>query len=238
MIGLMLSLLATTAQAQQPGGGFGGFGGFGGGLTTQLHTNKDLQEELKLSTDQIDKFKEFSEKNTPRVAGGGGGGLGGIFGGGGGLGGIIGGGSDLDTITSLEKQIKTVKDRIEFVKTTLDKTQYERLTQLENQRLGLRAFTNERIATELKVTDEQKKRFAEINTDLGKETAGLFTRRGGFDREKIAEATNKMNELNGFALEAMEKELTDDQKSAWSKMTGKKFDVSKLQPQFRPMGKN
>jgi hypothetical protein len=241
---ICLALLAAVlahfpANAQQPGGGFGGFGGFGvgGTLTSMLHTNKALQDELKLADDQIEKFKDFAAKNAPAAAGGdmgmGRGGRGGI-GGAGGIGGMINNfgapSSDLDTVESLETQLATAKARVEFTKKTLSKEQYERFTQLENQRLAQLAFITPRIAKELKITDDQKKRFNEINADLGKEIQTLMQGafQGGFNQEKMAEMNTKRNELNNYALEAMEKELTEEQKSAWAKMTGKKFDVSKL----------
>lgn len=48
----------------QPGGGFG-FGGFGGNDTAALVlTNKALQEELKITDTQKEKFKEASDKQT------------------------------------------------------------------------------------------------------------------------------------------------------------------------------
>jgi hypothetical protein len=94
---------AALAQRQpggggQPGGGFGAFGGMGGGgggLKALLASNKALQDDLKLSGDQVDSIKKFQEKQAEaaRPAGGGGGGGGGAGGrGAGGRGGAGGGG--------------------------------------------------------------------------------------------------------------------------------------------------
>lgn len=218
---------ASSAQAQrtrqpgqaQPGAGGGGFGG--GSLRSMLHTSKPLQEELKITDDQIAKFKTFAEKNAPPMGMGPGGQ--GAFGGGG------GGGSDIDTLEALKAQIKTVEERIEFVKATLTKEQAERFAQLETQRLGVRAFTNARIGKALAITDDQKKRITEINTDLQTETRKLFT--GGMgrpDAAAMAENLKKTAQLSEYAMEAIEKELTGDQKSNWTKMIGVKFDMSKL----------
>jgi hypothetical protein len=213
----------------QPGGGFGQGGG---SLRSMLHTSKPLQEELKLTDDQIAKFKEYSEKNAAQRGQGGMGGFGGGgggFGGGGFGGGGFGGGSDLDTLESLKAQMKTVEERIEFVNKTLTKEQAERFAQLETQRLGIRAFTNTRIAKELKLTEDQKKRIAEINKDLGEEMAKTFGQRGQQqDQAARDEASKKRSQLTEFAMEAIEKELTGEQKSNWTKMVGTKFDMNKL----------
>jgi len=204
---------------QQPGQGQGGFGqgGFGqggGSLRSMLHTKKPLQEELKLTEDQITKFKEYSEKNAPQRGQGG-------FGQGG-FGGFGGGSTtDLDTLEGLKAQIKTVEDRIEFVKTTLTKEQAERFAQLETQRMSVNAFTNARMSKALAITDDQKKRIEEINKDLRDEVVKTFSQRGD-------EATKKRAQLTEYAMEAIEKEMTGEQKSNWTKMIGTKFDMSKL----------
>jgi len=231
-IAFAAALAATfvgSAQAQRPQPGQPGGGGFGGdrSLRGMLHTSKPLQEELKLTEDQIAKFKTFAEKNAPPM----GMGMGpGGFGGGGFGGGGFGGGSDLDTLESLKTQIKVVEERVEFVKTTLTKEQAERFAQLETQRLGVRAFSNARIAKELKITDDQKKRIAEVNADLQKEQRALFGGGAGGrpDAEKLAENAKKSAQLSEYAMEAIEKELTGEQKNQWAKMVGTKFDMSKL----------
>jgi Spy/CpxP family protein refolding chaperone len=95
---------AALAQRQpggggQPGGGFGGFGAFGGGgggLKSLLASNKALQDDLKLSEEQVTKIKAFQEKQAEaaRPAGGAGGAGGGGGRGAGGRGGAGGGGGN------------------------------------------------------------------------------------------------------------------------------------------------
>ena len=92
---------AALAQRQpggggQPGGGFGGFGAFGGGggLKALLASNKALQDDLKLSEEQVTKIKAFQEKQAEAARPAGGGGAGGRGAGGrGGAGGGGGGGN-------------------------------------------------------------------------------------------------------------------------------------------------
>ncbi len=220
-----LSVFATdAAQAQrQPGGGFGGgFGGGGAGslnLRSMLGQSKPLQEELKLSEEQIESFTEFNKKQGDAMR---------AFG--------FGiGGSDEDQLLRLKAQVKMTEERIEMVKKTLDKTQYKRLTQIEMQQMGMSAFTNERIAKQLKITEEQKEKIQTVTEDLQKESRelqrGAFGG-GGFDQEKIQEMQKKMKNLREEAQEKLEKSLTDDQRSMWKEMVGESFDTSKLVPMF------
>ena len=61
VLGLGL-LIGSPALAQQPGG-FGGFGGgFGARLTGMIGQNKQLQYELKMDKDQVDKLTEALAK--------------------------------------------------------------------------------------------------------------------------------------------------------------------------------
>lgn len=161
---------AALAQRQpggggQPGGGFGAFGGMGGGgsLKTLLASNKALQDDLKLSEDQVTKIKAFQEKQASAATGGGaggrgagggaggrgaggGGGAGGRGAGGGGAGGGggiaafgglggFGGGtqSDEERLESLKTQVKNLEERIAFYKSTLSDAQTKRLSQIELQ---------------------------------------------------------------------------------------------------------
>src|SRR5262245_60360007 len=59
-------MLIGIAAAQQPPGGFGGGGGFGrggfGGLSATLAFNRQLQEELKMDKEQVEKLTEAMTK--------------------------------------------------------------------------------------------------------------------------------------------------------------------------------
>ncbi len=258
-------------QPGQPGGG-GGFGAslaLGSGLKARLLDNKDLQDEIKLTDDQKTKIKQYADKaaEDARPTGGGGGGGapggggtgggrpggggtggGGGFGGGG-FGGFGGARSDEEQIEALKKQIAGIEARVKFFKDTLTADQTKRIGQLETQQLGLRAFTSEKIVTELKLTDEQKEAVKKINEEYNKETADLrkeYGLGGGFggggqpgggggarpDAEKMAEYTKKSKVLREEAQEKVEKSLTADQKKSWSGLIGTPFDVSKLTPQL------
>ncbi len=202
--GALLLTAVSSAQAQRPGGGFPGGGG---SLKSLLITNKLLQEELKISDDQVAKFKEFAEKQSEAMKGFG------QF-----------GGDDDEQIARMEVQVKLMKDRVTFMKSSLSAEQQTRLGQLEKQQMGMAAFTNAKVAKELGITEEQSEKIKAVNTDMTKEMREMFS--GGFD----AEAQKKMTSLRSECQEKIEKMMTDDQRKKWKEMTGEPFDMAKLRP--------
>lgn len=224
-------LVAVSAQAQrQPGGG---------GMRMQqplavvVLTNEDLQKEIKVTDDQkkslkdvIDKATELNKKRAD------------LF---------TGGRPDQTKVQELQKDADALAND---AKTATDKAftdeQKKRLKQIGVQRMGVGAFTDEDVAKELKVTDDQKKTFKTLSDDYQKARGdlqkeyGVGGRPGGGtppDADKMAEYTKKAKALTDETMEKAKKELTDDQKKAWKEMVGEAFDVSKLQPQ-RPRRDN
>ena len=198
----------------------------------------------------------------PGGGGAGAGGFGGFGGGaggfGGGLGGIVGFGgsvSDEDQVERLKTQIKTLEERIAFFKATLSADQLKRIAQIEVQQMGMAAFSNAKITTELKITDEQKDKIKTVNDEFAKENADLLKEYGMGggggrpmgggggggaaarpDPEKVAEYGKKAKALREEAVEKIEKALAADQKKVWKEMIGTSFDLSKLT--VRPMTDN
>lgn len=205
---LLLTAVGST-QAQRPGGGGfpGGGGGGGGSLKSLLITNKPLQDELKISDDQVVKFKEFAEKQAEAMKG---------F--------AQFGGDDDEQIARMEVQVKLMKDRVAFMKSSLSAEQQTRLGQLEKQQMGMAAFSNAKVAKELGITEEQSEKIKAVNTDMNKEMREMFS--GGFD----AEAQKKVASLRSECQEKIEKMMTDDQRKKWKEMTGEAFDMAKLRP--------
>lgn len=212
-----------TAQAQRPGGGgFPGGGGVGMGanqnLKSLLVTNKALQDELKVTEEQVAKMKEFADKQAEAMK---------PFSG--------FGGEEDDQIARMEVQLKLMKDRVAFMKTALTAEQLKRISQLEKQQMGAGAFTNAKIAKELAITEEQTEKIKTVNTDMQKEMREMFSG-GGFDPQAMQEMQKKMASLRTETQEKIEKVLTDDQRKKWKEMTGEAFDTSKLFQ--RPMRNN
>lgn len=224
MAAAVIAAMAVPALAQRPGGGGGGammgFGG-GGGMNVKslLATNTALQEELKVTDEQVKALKEFADEQQKEMA---------KFG--------FGGGDEEEQLARAKANVKAMEDRIAFYKKTLTPTQTKRIGQIEKQVLGMAAFSNAKIAAELKMTDDQKAKVKELNEELQKETRELFGRGGGggaFDPEAMQEMQKKMKALRDEAMEKLEKGLSDDQKKTWKEMVGAPFDTAKLMQ--RPM---
>ena len=249
-----LALASTGAMAQrQPGGGGAAWmgmlgGGGGGGLKALLATNKALQDELKLTDDQISKVKAFQEKQaeaTRPTGGPGAGGPGGRPGAGGGFGG--GGGfpttqSDEEQLETAKARVKQLEERIVFFKKALDEKQTTRLNQISLQQQGLAAFNSETLRKKLNISEDQATSIKKIVEESGKEVVDLRSEvfgggggggRGNFDPEKLADFMKKTRAITEDAEEKIVKGMTADQNKMWSEMIGEKFDMAKLVPQRR-----
>ena len=215
-----LLLVAGTASAQQRGRGGFTFGGGGGSLVT-IAASESVQKDLGLSADTSSKIRELrddygaalrKEYETANIS----------F-------------EGFQNMSREEREKLTAKMAEvnrklsdEFnpkVKALVSADQYKRLEQIQlqsNLRFGgPGALTYSNVASELKLTDDQKKKLEELNTDYTRRQRELFTGGGGGNNEartKLREEfTTKTNEL-----------LTADQKSTLEKLKGPEFDVSQL----------
>ena len=102
--------------------------------------------------------------------------------------------------------------------------QAKRLNQIRTQQLGLRAFSDEKIASLLKLTDEQKKEIKELSEDVRKE-AEEMRKDIGMDFSKMGEMMKKVSDLNKQALTKASELLKDDQKAKWQELVGKPFEM-------------
>lgn len=216
---IVLVALAASAQAQrqpfQPGAG-GTPGGFS--LRAMVMQSKVLQEELKITEEQLDAFKAFTEKQTDAMK---------KF--------ATMGGSDEDQIERMTIQLQLLKDRVAMMKKTLTKEQDKRLHQIELQQQGIAALANDKVAKELQLSDEQKEKIKSTVDGMRKEMSELQRGGfgGGFDPEKFQEMQKKIKTIREEASEKMEKALTKEQRSNWKDMLGETFDMSKLLPMRR-----
>lgn len=215
VVGGLIALLATESNAQRPGGG-----GFGGGQTgINLLGNKSVQEELKVTEEQVTKItaaqKEIREKFP------------------------FGGGFGKKEQPSKEEREKMNKERTEAsnkaVADILTKDQAKRLKQIERQQDVARTLTTDEDAVkELKLTDEQKEKIKGLQDENQKEMRGLFGGggKGGFNKDAIEKLANLRKELKEKTL----KVLTEDQTKTWNTMVGAAFEVR--QEGFGGFGKN
>jgi Spy/CpxP family protein refolding chaperone len=195
-------LIAGPAAAQRPGGGFGP-GRFGGGLTGLLGQNTQLQEELKMSKEQVEKVTEALAKvradlrdETAKL---------------------------FDRNTSAEEREKIGKKlgeaNAKAVGAVLKPEQLKRLHQIENQQAGAGLFAKEDVQKALKLSDSQKEKIATINKDLQKGLSDLSA--GGFNPE----AFTKRQALEKEATDGIVKLLDAGQKAALKDLEGEPFEL-------------
>ncbi len=203
--------MSQDTRRQRPGqGGFGGFGGFGPGMgrgaSTMLLMNKGVQEELKLTDEQKDKIKAYSEEAMKAGFG------------------QFGKLRDLPENERREKMQAMMKEMAEkaekFVDETLKPEQKTRLKQISYQQMGVQAFSDKEVAEKLKLTDEQKEKIEGISKQSREEMGQLF--RSGGSREEMGP---KLTALRKETMEKVQGVLTADQKKIWSELTGAPFEL-------------
>jgi hypothetical protein len=214
------TLAASTAQAQQ-GRGFG-FGRSMSSLMT-LAANEAVQKDLGVGADVAGKLRTLSEdyRTASRKE-------------------FEALGIDFQAINDLPEAERAAKRREvgekltavaakldgEFnpkLKEALSADQFKRLRQIQIQAAGIETFIDPDVAKELALTDEQRKKIADLRTEYERKqqdlprTEGNFQERFAKIRELNAERDNKANEL-----------LTAEQKTKLTALKGNAFDVSQL----------
>lgn len=164
-----MAVAPALAQERQRQRQPGGRGGFGGG-TLFLLTQKSVQEELKLSDEQITKVKELQEKQR----------------------GSFQGLRDLSQEERQKKMQESAQAQQKALAEVLKPGQLKRVKQISLQQQGARALMNPEVAKELKITDDQKEKIRDIQTKSREELRDLGRDEGA--REKRQELTKKTNE--------------------------------------------
>src|SRR5262245_48411981 len=155
---LSVSSVATAQQQGRRGrGNFGGgFGGFGGGGLSFLIQNPQVQKELKLSEDQIAKLKEVTDA-AGQAAGGGRRGQRGQN------------QTDEQRQAAHEERRKRTEETDKKITDLLTADQNVRLKQVQLWTQGMFALTsNETVAKELALTDDQKSALKTITEETNK----------------------------------------------------------------------
>jgi hypothetical protein len=218
--------MMTIANAQP-----GNFGAIAGGPVSLLVSNKSVQDDLKLTDEQIFKVKDWSTDMRSKAAeirkekGVGFGGKGGI-------------GFTPLTPEQLEKNA-VANDEIRRVSyldlsEVLKNQQIERLKQIDRQNMGLAAFTNTEVVVALSLTDTQKKSVKEFAEKLTKSRNEILREAlaGGIDPDKVQNAAKNLRKVENQQLANAVALLTDEQKKKWKMLTGEPFDLQKLVTQF------
>lgn len=208
-----LALIAPLAVAQ--GGGGGGFrggqgGGFRGGMAgPRLLLNPSVQQELKLSPEQIQKIQALLGRQGGAPPGGG----------------PPGGGGQRMTPEEREKMRAEQEKQIKQI---LDASQYARYQQIALQQEGPAAFARKEVADALGLTESQRSQVRAILDAQRQAQQDMFQGGGGGgDRQAMREAMQKLREETNKKLLAL---LTKEQSDKWTAMLGKPFQIQRQPP--------
>lgn len=210
------------------GGGFGMGSGFGGGSASHklsALTQKAVQRELKLTSEQRKKLRALETKqkrellrlmpqnplaafNDPAAA--------------------------MKNLRDAPEKMKRLGKEIdESIDRLLTAEQGRRLREISLQLRGGHALNDAEVAETLKLTKEQKAKVQEIHKEAMKEMQDVGLQamgnavRGGFNpaafQKNSTETAEKMQELWNDLGDRLMAVLTSEQKSAWRKMTGEPF---------------
>jgi len=219
-VALVLVILLSAVEGQQKGKGRGGFGGFGGGTfggtnLVSLAGNEAVQKEMGVSGDLVEKLnslrddinaarqKEYQVANiNPQ---------------------------DFQNLTQEQRQkMNQIGNKLndEFdpkVKALLSADQLKRLQQIRLQvswqNQGPPALLVADVASELKLSDEQRQKLNALSMEYTQKQRELFT--GGFDQ---AAAAKLREERTSKALDV----LSDEQKEKLKSLQGSPFNVAQL----------
>jgi hypothetical protein len=202
-IAAVLSLGVSPGLGQQKEGkdgarpsldGQAGRPGMTGPILFRLLTQKPVQEELKLTPDQVKKV--------------------------------------VDATHNLRDQMKAkieegqrdqawglVQEHQKVLFSILKPDQGKRLKQLALQLQGAGAFNQPEVAREMKITDEQRKKFH----DLHRDTIAAVNKLYDDDNSTRQEVKKKTNEIFRATNNKIFELLNDEQKAKWKAMMGEYF---------------
>jgi Spy/CpxP family protein refolding chaperone len=205
MLALGVAVILTAPASVKAQGGRGQGGMMGGGALGALMTPEG-QKELSLTEDQLAKIRDVAQSiRTTRLE---------KF-------------QALQDVAEEDRPAKMREIAREMSATTekelkeiLKPEQMKRYQEIDLQAQGINAFNQEEVAKRLKLTDDQKKKIADIQEDTQSQMREIFQNAGG-DRQA---AGQKMRELMTSSREKVTALLTEDQKATWKEMTGKPFE--------------
>jgi Spy/CpxP family protein refolding chaperone len=211
---LVASTSVALAQQERRGGGRGGFGGFGGGFGgggIGILRMEEVQKELKLTDDQkkdVEALQARVREEMPRFERG---------------------GQDL-TQEERQKRGEEFAKKAQEVNTKaegdlakiLKPDQMTRFEQLKLQREGASALAQKATADKLSLTEDQRKKIQDTIAASRESMRGVFNPNATDDERRAA--MTKMREAREKLQTDLVAVLTPEQKSAWDKMLGAKFD--------------
>ena len=223
--GMLTCAMAATVSAQS-----GSFGSLAGGSVSQLITNKAVQEELRLTDEQIAKLKDWATDMRLKAAD--------IrkekgveLGGKGAKGFTPPTPEQVEKLAAVNEEIRKVsyKELAEI----LEKKQFERLKQIDRQSMGIHAFLNDEVTFALNITESQKTSVKGLAEDLGKVRSEIIKKalEGGPDLDKLQAAQKEVRKVEREFIGKAVMLLGTTQMKKWAALTGEPFDLEKLRPQ-------
>jgi hypothetical protein len=220
---LLVAALVATAGAQEKGQkgrgrGAGGPGFFGGGSLVMLAGNEAVQKEIGADAATVGKIKTISDESSQALQD--------AFAGGGNRQDL----SDEERQKRREKFAELSKKSSAKLKEALTADQFKRLQQISWQAAGAAALADETLAKELAITEDQKKKLADVRDDYAQKRQALGRDAAPEARRELAQEESKK------AIEV----LTAEQQEKFTALKGKAFDVAALRGGFgggRPGGK-
>jgi hypothetical protein len=176
---------------------------FGGNL---IH-NQSVQEELKLTKDQVQKIQSIPQKTLEKHQ------------------------KDMTALrkegqTLYEKQRKLstgrTEDTAKAMVDLLKPEQVKRLKEIETQARGLEAFSDASIQKTLALTDEQKDAIKTLSRELA-QTVGKLRSEAFRDPKKYPTLQDDIAAATKEAEGKVVAKMTADQKKSWKKMAGDAF---------------
>ncbi len=194
----------SDASAQRGGGGFGRGGAQ---LMSGLFAMEEVQKELELTDEQIEKVvgpaAQINDDLRAEARE------------------IMQGGGDQSEVAELVKEMQEKEGEL-IAK--LNDEQKSRLKQLHYQRLGSGLLMDEGAQKDLEITDEQKEKITEASAAMRDKMMAL---REGGDREA---AMAKMPALQEELQKSLDAVLTEEQNEKLVELKGEAFEFPERQP--------
>lgn len=169
-----------------------------------LLSQKSVQEELKLTEDQVKKVKELSDKQRESFRG---------------L-------RDLSQEERQKKMAEAAKANTKALAEILKPEQLKRVKQISLQQRGAGALRDPEVVKTLNLTDEQKDKVKTIQDEARK------ARGDGQRGDRSAEARKKREEARKATNDKLLGVLTAEQKSKLKELTGEPFKGEIRRPEF------
>lgn len=166
-----------------------------GAVEVMLLLQPSVVKELNLSQDKRQKIKSFADGQWTKAQ-------------------AL---ANLDEKERDKRFDEMTKENERFVSEVLSKDQKKRLDQIVLQTAGLLCVTRPHVAKELKLSEEQKKRAAQMQQEARDEVEELIHVTS--DKQKDAKA----RELRETSDKRLMELLTDDQEAKWKELTGAPF---------------